>query len=173
MTEEEKLAYLAGIIDGEGSIMIYCSRGMYSLIVNIYNSNKDLMIWLESEFGGSCGETHRKRNKEEKWLPEYRWSIMGKNAYNLLMRLDNKMIIKTEQKNLGIKFYEECVNKTIYRGNRPRPNWLRKRQGEYCQAMHTLNARGRKKEGITNEPWRRPLHEQQQLPHQSKVCFCT
>ena len=171
MTEREedckeiaKLNYLAGILDGEGSIMIYRSRGTYSLIVAVYNSEKELMNWLIREYGGSSLESHRERNKKLKHKPEYRWTIMGRNAYKLLGKLENKMIIKRERLRVAVEFYERC-NRTTYRGNRPRPDWLKRREQEYYLKMHELNKKGRNDMGMAITRITPPLCEQQRLPH--------
>ena len=60
MVEEWKIAYFAGIIDGEGSIIIAkqaIRKGRknhtYSLRICVVNSNKILLEWLRTNFGGS------------------------------------------------------------------------------------------------------------------------
>ena len=170
--EIAKLNYLAGILDGEGSIMIYRSQGHYSLTVAIYNSERELMNWLVSEYGGCSSESHRERNKELKHKPEYRWIIMGRNAYKLLRRLEDKMIIKTERLEVAIEFYERC-NKITYKGNRPRPDWLKEREDEYYLRMRDLNKKGRndmKREIKQATP---SLREQQQLHNLCYKYSCT
>ncbi len=47
------LAYLAGLIDGEGSIMVVRTRSGYTYgAIAIYNSNKEALCWVQRRFGG-------------------------------------------------------------------------------------------------------------------------
>lgn len=52
-TDPVRLAYIAGIIDGEGNIGANGEQGKgYKRVVCVANTNTDLMMWL-SQFGGS------------------------------------------------------------------------------------------------------------------------
>jgi len=47
--EKEKLAYLAGLIDGEGTITLlptYPDRGIYATYLIVSNSDENLINWL-------------------------------------------------------------------------------------------------------------------------------
>ena len=75
MNENEKLAYLAGIIDGEGTIVI--AKGKirkgrinhpYSLRLVVMNTDIRLIEWLKENFGGSI-HTKRSIGKLENRLP--------------------------------------------------------------------------------------------------------
>ena len=69
MNQREKLAYLAGIIDGEGSIMIWKSnidakrRGQFNLRVNISSTDKCLMDWLVKNFGNIYHEINSSKTR--------------------------------------------------------------------------------------------------------------
>jgi hypothetical protein len=54
-TEEWKLSYLAGIIDGEGAVGLGSSphgRFLVCPYLDIGNTSPELFDWIESEFGG-------------------------------------------------------------------------------------------------------------------------
>ncbi len=57
MPTEFEWAYLAGIIDGEGciTISIRSNRKLFSVIhrLMVYNTNKEMIDWIASRFGGS------------------------------------------------------------------------------------------------------------------------
>jgi len=44
---EAELAYMAGFLDGEGSISIYQNNASYSLDVTLYNTDRRTLRWLE------------------------------------------------------------------------------------------------------------------------------
>jgi len=81
------IAYLAGIIDGEGSIFIerdfalrpnQKSIGYFPRIV-ISNTDYRLMEWLEENFGGNITKTKRNGN----WKDSYTWNISHYKAIKL------------------------------------------------------------------------------------------
>ena len=79
------LAYVAGIIDGEGTIGLYLfpqktSKLCYVLRVQVGNTNEWLCQWLAFAFGGftrldSDGSLKGKNHK-----PTWRWVISAKKA---------------------------------------------------------------------------------------------
>lgn len=110
----EELAYLAGLLDGEGCIHI-CdkmvrprkSRGVrkswrpfnrninYSCAVSIANTNTEVLYWIKERFGGSVFS----RNKPEKiyWDTKKSWHMSMKNMAELLQKLLPYLIIKKKQ----------------------------------------------------------------------------
>lgn len=64
------LAYLAGIIDGEGSIRFRAGRPF----VAVYNTNTDLMHWLFLKTG-RVGRVTDQRGR----VPCYTWQVAGAN----------------------------------------------------------------------------------------------
>jgi hypothetical protein len=64
--EKEKLAYLAGLIDGEVTITLlpnYPDRGIYATYLIVSNSDENLMNWLVNNFGGVVKEVDQKNSK--------------------------------------------------------------------------------------------------------------
>jgi hypothetical protein len=109
-----KLSYLAGIIDGEGSIGIeHLSptkgrpKSYYVCRLTVINTNKNLMELLLHFFGGS----YNQRKKIEKRKICYRWHIFGENLEKTLDQLIPYLFIKKQQA-LIVKQYRETVGKT-------------------------------------------------------------
>lgn len=103
MTEQIDLAYLAGIIDGEGSINISCNpkhgRNYYSLKLDITNTSDALMQWLEDKFRGHIGTSYaRSQNRTNL----HSWIVSGKQAQYLLYKVLPYLVIKTEQALLAL-----------------------------------------------------------------------
>lgn len=51
-TEVEK-AYIAGFLDGEGSVGIYKSRRTFVLAVSFAQKNPAILLWIQSIYGGT------------------------------------------------------------------------------------------------------------------------
>jgi len=103
--EKWKYAYLAGLIDGEGSIL---SKGGWSVIV-VANSSLDVMNWLVDNFGGTVMKERRRNvelGKYHRKVQMYRWYICKSNyILKILKRCFKFLIIKKERaKNLLLKF---------------------------------------------------------------------
>jgi len=105
----EDLAYLAGIIDGEGTIGIYYHKGRNSYRVKIYvvNTYKPLIDWLGSVFGGFVYQRTHKT-----WKTKYEWHL-GEDAMDLLKSLIPYLKIKKEQALTAIEFREKFKQKEL------------------------------------------------------------
>jgi len=94
----DKYSYLAGIIDGEGHIhkpLIKNGRGeghYYARII-VVNTNKDLINWLKSEFGGSIATSKARGSSQT----SYRWTVQGKAAESLGRIVQPLLICKKDQ----------------------------------------------------------------------------
>ena len=101
---EEKWAYLAGLIDGEGHIGISKhARPRYryfyfQLKVAIVQKDDDIPNWLKNTFGGYIRVITKRENVY------YEWSIGGKRAAWLLSETKKYMRGKKPQAEIAIKF---------------------------------------------------------------------
>jgi hypothetical protein len=83
------LAYLAGFIDGEGSICIFTSRvrgyRRDHLRLDVYNTDEATLLWIQSTFGG---RVHKVKQRAERvimtWKQEYTWTAGPKHAAQVL-----------------------------------------------------------------------------------------
>ncbi len=109
MTEIE-LAYIAGIVDGEGCIGIYHrldTKGnrSYQLCVQVGNTDKALIEWLHKSFGAYMYEhKHYSCEKIKRKLPSFVWTIVGNQALSFLEIVHPYLRIKKEQAEIAIGF---------------------------------------------------------------------
>jgi hypothetical protein len=108
-------AYLAGILDGEGTISIFTSRNStkgrkypcYCPRVSISNCDERIMIWLEKTIGGRARPVKRKREtNSRKWRQSYIWELSRKQAVPILKNILPYLIIKRAQAALFLRFRE-------------------------------------------------------------------
>ena len=103
-----KWPYMAAIIDGEGSIVIYpnsSSKGTYNSEVVVPNTSLKLMEWLVGNFGGRYSVLYPKDSHGYNRKPLYRWRISGKkNRENLILGVLPYLVIKLEQAKVMLEF---------------------------------------------------------------------
>lgn len=95
-------SYLAGILDGEGTIYIgqMSDKRRTFLKVIVTNTDLNLMKWLIANFGGAYRGEQR-----GKYRLIYRWQPKGKkNREKLLLGVLPYLIIKREQAILALEF---------------------------------------------------------------------
>ena len=117
MHDAVTLAYVAGLLDGEGSIVIgvskpSTSRGNKSpshwLQVGVTNTDRKLIDWLLLTFGGHISDnSHSPSRKKQR--PCWAWRIMGNQAKTFLEAIHPYLRIKCEQAELAIDFQTERV----------------------------------------------------------------
>jgi len=99
-------AYIAGFLDGEGSVSIqktkiYKHRNennpYFSTVISIGQSNKTVLEWIQSMYGGSiCVEKESGRRK----LPFYRWRIANRDIEKFLT--DVKPYVQLKNKHIEL-----------------------------------------------------------------------
>ena len=94
--------YIAGFIDGEGSIIIKPPR----VRLYISNTNKDILIKIKNFVGaGTVFSVKRKINP--KWSKQYGWTICHhKEVLRILKNLRNSLILKKDLCEEAIKYIE-------------------------------------------------------------------
>ena len=100
--------YLAGIIDGEGSIMLVRTgnaqfEGLYTswtIKMQIANTNLELLNVLQANFGGVIKRTTK---GGKNWKQGYRLEWFGSNAADLCLRVFEHLIVKKEQASIAMK----------------------------------------------------------------------
>jgi len=126
ITREKKLAYLAGVIDSDGSISIsksYLQRKEYRcprfvLEITVTNTNEDMMKWLINNFEGSYHKRKIPTNfskidgriiKSKRII--YGWKVTSKRALPILKEIEIYLIAKKRQAQLAIEFQENIFNR--------------------------------------------------------------
>ena len=114
MNHNEKLAYLAGIIDGEGCFGMYYSKRLdrHMLTVDIYNSCTELLQWLSDNFPGDYREIKAPSKKAHiNWKPQYIWRSNNNQTLEFLINLLPFLIVKKKQCELAIRFRETFLKR--------------------------------------------------------------
>ena len=112
-TKENKLAYAAGIIDGEGCISIYkkpIRNGQYQgkltnyhLTVVVTQKDGKMVDWLYGNFGGSVS-LHKKWERPDEKCWTHEWTLNYQNAANFLKQVLPFLVSKKKQAEIAIRF---------------------------------------------------------------------
>lgn len=100
-TDPPTLAYLAGLLDGEGTVGINrvksakAKNPSHFPHLMIANSYEPVVRWL-GEIGGSV-DVHRPSTHKSNWKTSYRWRLHGKNAETFVRAVRPYLRIKHEQ----------------------------------------------------------------------------
>ena len=99
------LAYIAGLIDGEGSIRFALtgrSQSQRAIQIHVWNSDAAVMNWLVTKIGGV---THLRKQTNPALKPAWQWTASTQRATWLLPLIRPYMIIKAPQADLAISFH--------------------------------------------------------------------
>lgn len=114
MPTELELAWIAGIIDGEGCIDLrkteYPSgNNSYQPIISVEMTHKETIYRLQELFNlGSIYYRSRKANHKN----AYNWTVCSDNAFYVAKLIKDYVFTKLEQINLLLEFEEKCVCKS-------------------------------------------------------------
>lgn len=142
LEEPTVAAYLAALIDGEGTIGIFKTMGQRSLSpsyyvqVTVVNTNTTLMRWLVDEIGGSSEPRKDSKSRDPRHKQAHHWRVHGLNVDALLEAIRPYLICKRKQADLALQL------RALYRqGSVLTPADLSAREA-LKQQMHVLNKRG-------------------------------
>ena len=161
MTRDE-IVYLAGIIDGEGSVTIVArddprtTRTQFQPRVLIFNTNAELMDWIQERFGGTLLSDPARPGRRTC----YRLIWAGRRVIELLYKVRPFLIIKAERATVVIDGWRDAPK---YVGNQhplPQETWC-KRKMAYIE-IRRLNVNGSNRAG-TRAPIREGRIEGAQL----------
>lgn len=139
------LAYMAGIIDGEGCIRIQLARGKggrangHTLEMNVANTDEGLMVWILDTFGGLCRVKMHGRITGLMRRPCWVWWITGKHVGMVLEAVLPYLRVKRAQADLAMRFLAHEGGRQFVKGRRPRlhPDFVAEREAMKVQ-MHLL-----------------------------------
>ena len=155
------IVYTAGLIDGEGSIIISKARRNnpkykcphYILMVTCTNTDEDIIQWMYDNFGAS--KVVRKRQHDHPyWKDAYEWNISANKALVFLKLIETYIRIKKKQIKLAIHFQENKMKKRkfvtsgVVNGHTLSPETIAQREKAY-QEMHFLNTGNNYRRGKT------------------------
>lgn len=140
MGEYLELTWMAGVVDGEGCIMINrihrknAHHPDYRMGINInVTGGQDTSMFVR-RFGGKI---YAVKAPTERAKPYYAWTLYGGAALAALRTLLPFLVWKQEKARLAICFQERRVNRS-----RLSSEELENMEADY-QAMKALNSRGR------------------------------
>lgn len=126
-------AYIAGFIDGEGTVMLISrANGSVGLLVTVANTKRPVMDWLTETVG--VGRTHTRSERNPKHAAGYWWQASGEAAASVLTQIRPYLKVKHEQAQLGMDFQDRLRTPAL-KADR---SW----QQEYRLRMKELNRRG-------------------------------
>lgn len=100
----ETLAWAAGMIDGDGSIMVYrgVTRGLpfYSLRVLVGNTVYPVLLRMQDILGGKVYSKGPTTGRKPYWM----WRVVGPEAQRALELLEPRLVAKRAQAQLGQLF---------------------------------------------------------------------
>ena len=139
-----EIAYLAGLIDGEGCIYIgHTKQGKYGngyqwhSMLKITSCDEELIIWLENTFGGSKDSRYRWTSKKKFTRPVYNWQATGPMLDYLLPVVKPYLIIKRKQCDVMIRY--RLTSKNI--GSKRLPPEINEQRLELLSELRNLNSR--------------------------------
>ena len=101
-----EVAYLAGIIDGEGCIgLAWRTKKYVTPTLQVGNTNYDLIEWLVG-ITGSCYFVPERRDKPN-WKDRYLWRCAGMQARELIRMTYPFLIVKKRQARVVLKLHED------------------------------------------------------------------
>jgi len=154
---KEKLGYMAGILDGEGSIMISkskyrvvgnplyqdCKNPEYSVRVTMKNTNRTVVEMLWKSFGGFIHTEKKIYLSPNGFRPRKLLSVFdisNRKAYTMLKILLPYLIIKPKQAEEAIKLYELKREAFKIKGKKAYPPELIAKLERIYMGVKKLNA---------------------------------
>jgi hypothetical protein len=142
--EVSQIAYLAGLIDGEGCFYIgHVKQGKYGnglqwhSMLKITSCDEELIIWLENIFGGSKDSRYRWTSKQAFTRPVFNWQATGAMLDYLLPIVMPYLIIKKKQCDVMMRY--RLTSKNI--GSKRLPPEVTEKRLELLSEMRNLNSR--------------------------------
>jgi hypothetical protein len=139
-----QIAYLAGLIDGEGCFYIgnvkqgkYGNGLQWHSMLKITSCDEELVVWLENTFGGSKDSRYRWTSKQKFTRPVFNWQATGPMLDYLLPLVDPYLIIKKKQCDIMKRY--RLTSKNI--GSKRLPPEINKKRLELLNEMRNLNSR--------------------------------
>jgi hypothetical protein len=118
------LAYLAGIVDGEGSI----SMGSYAVTsigtpqfttyLSVTNTNKDMIDWLVNKFGTKSYARTAKQLAKNSRRPVWLWQITGDRLLHICEEILPYIVAKRRQVEIMIEMRKTFTGRSYKVGQR-------------------------------------------------------
>lgn len=108
--DQLELAYMAGIVDGEGSISVKTESlaRPYTIYLNVTNTNYEMIKMFEHRFGGKVRKRNWSKKNFEKcknWKDCYEWCLTKNLAAKAIAKLFPYIRIKKRQAILVLRAF--------------------------------------------------------------------
>lgn len=109
--KEVERAYIAGIVDGEGSIGLWRhhKNETHTPNVTVANNSLELLQWIRAKVGGTIVS---KKKRLEHHQNSYAWSVRQDRAIRFLNDIKEFLIVKRPQAELIIKEYKAVTHRS-------------------------------------------------------------
>lgn len=116
---ERDMAYIAGLVDGEGTVTIRKATGRkgaveYHPYIRISNTSKELMDWLEQKL--NFPNVYIAKQKTRAGTPMYIFNIRGMSFYKFFRELEPYLIIKRRRMRVMLLWIESRFKASSYEG---------------------------------------------------------
>lgn len=140
----EQIAYLSGIVDGEGCFYFgkvkqgrYGNGTQWHCKLSVTNTDKRLTDWLNNLFGGTKEQRYRWTSKKAFNRPIYRWDASGPLLDYICPIILPFLVIKREQCLTMIEIRKTYANI----GSKRLPNEIIEKRIHLLSIMRNLNSR--------------------------------
>ena len=133
------IAYIAGIIDGEGSIYTKPqlprkeSLISYDIVLEIRMADKEALELIQAVLGGKI---NCRKPLKKNWKPTFQWKVSGRTAQEILKLIKPYLLVKRSRAELALKILGLHPR---YKRYSPMERFLQKAD---VLAMKQLNKRG-------------------------------
>lgn len=120
-----QLAYLAGILDGDGAFIIGCyafnkktGTPHFHTSIQVTSVDKVLIEWLVDNFGGKLSTYTAKQMASNCKRVPFRWTIFSDRVKHLCECILPYLVIKTEQAEIMIEMRNTFEKTRMQKGNK-------------------------------------------------------
>lgn len=125
-------AYIAGFMDGEGSIMIQPKWNAYSIRISAVNTDHEVMQWIVSATG--IGRIYHRKRTNSSHSDTWWWQCASESAESILSQIRPYLRIKAKHADIALEFQERLRNPAL----KADQSW----QVEMFEHVKALNRRG-------------------------------
>ncbi len=106
MTQEEFWIWLAGFVDGDGSIDIKKGRDGFgagcTILLNVCNTDRPTLVFCQKMIG--FGKIQKLKVRSMKHKPVYDWRCTGEKARKIIQEMYPYLITKKKEADIALQF---------------------------------------------------------------------
>lgn len=146
---KELLAWMAGFIDGEGTITICTVKKSQQHVIKlaVCNTNYKAIKIFETHFGGKVRKRVWSKNNvnKENWKDCYEWQLTAQKACKVIVKVKPYLKLKIKQANIALQLGELRASNigNPFRRDLKKKEEIYKKYAEMKKEIQLLNKRGR------------------------------